>query len=297
MKRYDHNVKKRGPYFEGWYLKHQTRDGASLALIPAMHMDSSGQRTSSLQVISSREAWWLDYPETDLQASTSPFRLRLGENTFSHRGIQLNIERPGLSLHGTLRYGPFTALQSDIMGPFRFFSRMECSHGVVSMGHPLAGQVTLNGETLEFSGGQGYIETDRGHSFPSSYLWTQCVWQEPRPCSLMLSIATIPFGPLHFTGCICAVFHGGKEYRLATYRGVQVEQWSERGAVIRQGKERLEINLLSGKGHPLKAPIKGSMGRTIHESLCATIRYRFWRGEKLLFDHTDPWASFEYSAT
>ena len=111
----------------------------------------------------------------------------------------------------------------------------------------------------------------------------------------MLSIATIPLGPLGFTGCICAILHGGKEYRLATYRGVRVEKWSETGAVIRQGKHRLEVELLSGTGHPLKAPVQGAMGRTIHESLCSTIRYRFWAGETLLFDHTDPRASFEYS--
>ena len=35
MAEYYHGREKRGPYFEGWYLKHQTRDGAALALIPA----------------------------------------------------------------------------------------------------------------------------------------------------------------------------------------------------------------------------------------------------------------------
>ena len=39
---------------------------------------------------------------------------------------------------------------------------MQCSHGVISMGHPLEGSVRLNGETIDFSGGTGYIETDRG---------------------------------------------------------------------------------------------------------------------------------------
>lgn len=294
MKSYYHGDTKR-PYFEGWYLKHQTKDGPSLALIPALHIDSSGQLTASLQVISNHGSWWLDYPETAFHASETPFRLQLGENTFSHRGVSLNITRPDLSLRGNLRYGAFTSLKSHIMGPFRFFPHMECAHGVVSMGHSLTGQVNLNGELLDFSGGQGYIETDRGRSFPKAYLWTQCAWQDPQPTSLMLSIATIPLGPLGFTGCICAILHGGKEYRLATYRGVRVEKWSETGAVIRQGKHRLEVELLSGTGHPLKAPVQGAMGRTIHEILCSTIRYRFWAGETLLFDHTDPRASFEYS--
>ena len=38
------------------------------------------------------------------------------------------------------------------------------------------------------------------------------------------------------------------------------------------------------------------MERTIHESLCAEVRYRFWYGDNLLFQRTDSNASFEYSA-
>lgn len=41
----------RGPYFEGWYFKLQTGQGEALALIPAFHIDRSGRRSASLQVI------------------------------------------------------------------------------------------------------------------------------------------------------------------------------------------------------------------------------------------------------
>lgn len=79
----------------------------------------------------------------------------------------------------------------------------------------------------------------------------------------MLSIATIPMALKSFTGCICAVLYNGQEYRLATYRGARVEQWSGTGAVIRQGTYRLSAELLEGHGCPLRAPVEGSMGRTI----------------------------------
>ena len=68
------------------------------------------------------------------------------------------------------------------------------------------------------------------------------------------------------------------------------------GAVIRQGKYRLATELLEGRGQPLRAPAQGVMGRTIHESLRSSMRFRLWQGERLLLDHTDPWASFEYAA-
>lgn len=57
---YYHGAGQKGPYFEGWYLKHQGKDGA-LALIPAIHIDRRGRRSSSLQIITRERSWWLEY--------------------------------------------------------------------------------------------------------------------------------------------------------------------------------------------------------------------------------------------
>ena len=284
-----------GPYFEGWYFKHQNPQGQTLALIPAFHIDREGRRTASLQVISKDQAWWLEYSETQLKVSRQPFQVQIGQSSFGSQGIDLHIQQDNLSLCGSLHYGPFTALRSDIMGPFRFFAGMQCAHGVISMGHSLEGALELNGECLDFSGGTGYIETDRGRSFPSKYLWTQCVWGGPERGSLMLAIAAIPLPVGGFTGCICSALYHGQEYRLATYRGAKIEKWSPSGAVIRQGQYRLEVELLNERRQALRAPVEGRMERTIHESLCAEVRYRFWHGDNLSLQHTDSNASFEYS--
>lgn len=293
MKKYFHGSNKSGPYFEGWYFKCQTRDGQSLALIPAFHISENGEQSTSIQVVTDKQAWYLDYPASAFVASQDSLHIVIGENHFSDAGVHLNVEREGLSLHGVVEFGPFQTLKSDIMGPFQWFANMECAHSVLSMRHTLQGQLKINGSTLDFNGGIGYIETDRGRSFPTTYLWTQCLWDN---CSLMLSIATIPMGKLHFTGCICAIILDGKEYRLATYRGVRIMNWSSKGASLRQGKYRLEVELLEQKAQPLRAPSDGNMTRTTHESLCARVRYRFWQGDALLFDHTDDSASFEYAS-
>ncbi len=147
---------KRGPYFEGWYFKHQTKTGRALALIPAMHIDSAGRQSDAL-----------------------------------HR-----------------RYSP------------------------------------------------------AGRALYRLYL-----------------CGDLP----------------GREYRLATYRGVRIEQWSDTGAVTRQGKYRLTAELLEGQACPLRAPSAGRRDRSIRESLRAKMRYCFWYGDRLLFTHTDDNASFEYA--
>lgn len=275
----------KGSYFEGWYFKCQGEN--SLALIPAHHGSKTGRPGASLQVITRGQSWWLDYPEQELQFRRRPLYMRLGESCFSEYGLDLNVEREGLSLHGSLNFGALTPLSSDIMGFFRFFP-MECRHEVFSMKHPVAGTLTLNGAELTFSA--GYLEGDSGRSFPKRYLWSQCLWDRG---SIMLAVATIPPG---FTGCLCAVLHGGREYRLGTYRGGRAVRWSEKGAELRQGKLRLRMDVLEQHPQPLHAPAAGVMGRVVRESLCATVRYRFWVGGELLFDHTDPCASFEFSA-
>lgn len=234
----------------------------------------------------------MDYPASAFAVSQDSLHIVIGENRFSDAGLHLNVEQKGLSLQGKVEFGPLQILKSDIMGPFQWFANMECAHSVLSMRHTLRGQLEINNDVLDFNGGIGYIEADRGRSFPTTYLWTQCLWDN---CSLMLSIATIPLGKIHFTGCICAILLDGKEYHLATYRGVRILNWSSKGASLCQGKYRLEVEFLEQKAQPLRAPSDGNMSRTIHESLCARVRYRFWQGNELLFDHTDDNASFEYA--
>lgn len=201
MERFFH-APGRGAYFEGWYFKLQTRGGEALALIPALHQDSAARRSASLQVITREGSWWLEYPEAEFGASAELLRIRAGANIFTEKGLRVSADAPGLRLRGAVGFGAFTRLVSDIMGPFRFLPGMECSHGVISMTHALEGALSINGRTLDFTGGTGYIETDRGRSFPRAYLWAQCAWGGHS--GFMLSAATIPLPLGGFTGCSCA---------------------------------------------------------------------------------------------
>ena len=97
------DTNRTGPYFEGWYLKHQNPQGQTLALIPAFHIDREGCRAASLQVILRDESWWLEYPQ--LQISRQPFQIQIGPSSFGRQGIALHVQRDGLSLHGVLRCG------------------------------------------------------------------------------------------------------------------------------------------------------------------------------------------------
>lgn len=287
-----HGDKKTRSYFEGWYLKCQTKNGRCLALIPAIHVDGDGCKTASIQVITENQSWWLPFPWDSFHAQKDLFHVQIGSNAFSKHGMELAIHEDGIDLEGKIRFGPFQPLRYSIMGPFHILPNMECSHGIISMKHSLKGKVTLNGDVFHFDGGIGYVESDRGSSFPSSYLWAQDVWADG---SFMLSIAKIPLGKLRFTGCISAIHLNGKEFRIATYLGARVKHWSSQSALIEQGRYSLEVELLNKWEQPLRAPCTGSMLRTVHESICSAIRIRLLRGNEVLLDRTTDRAGFEYS--
>lgn len=271
-------------FFEGWYYKQQNQ-GKTLALIPGHTGDGA-----FIQVVTGDRAYNIDYPASAMQKDGDV--VQIGQNRFSRHGIEIDIKAKELSLQGKLSYTNLSSPAYDIMGPFRFFP-MECRHSVISMDHAVFGTVTVNGEDWDFHGGRGYIEGDRGRSFPSSYSWVQCNAFDV-PCSVMVSVAHIPFGCLHFTGCISTVWYDGQEYRLATYRGVHILRREQGILELQQGPLRLYVEMEKDPGHPLFAPAKGSMSRKIHETPTGTARFRFWVQDRLLFDKTSSYASFEY---
>lgn len=264
-------------YFNGYYFKHQ-----------------KGRHTLCL-IVSRSDHGRLIQVVTEEFAEAVP--LTEG-NYFSPGGIRLNIHSGRLSLTGCIRYGRPAPLRYDIMGPFALFP-MECRHKVVSMDHGLEGKINLNGKTIDFTGGRGYIEGDSGRSFPSDYTWIQCN-SFTESCSVMAAVAKIPltslFGGLHFTGCICAIFYGGREYRLATYLGARIVECSGQRMVLRQGKYRLEIRVYGNKkaGHLLHAPQDGKMDRRIREAADCPASFVFSRGGETIFHLYSEHAAFEY---
>lgn len=273
--------------FYGWYLKCQTGTH-TLAVIPAVHR-SGHKSTCSIQIITDDDAWTVDFPIEEYKRVRK--NIRIGRNRFGAGGIRLSVHTSKLSVKGKLDFGPLTPLRYDIMGPFALVPFLECRHSIWSMRHTVSGTVFINGQRYAFQNAWGYWEGDRGRSFPKEYLWTQCSF---RGGSLMLSVADIPIAGTHFTGIIGVVIWKGKEYRLATYLGAKVVENRKGRIRIIQGELEFEACLLEPKKHPLKAPTKGDMVRTIYESASGRSFYQLKKGGRTLFAFESNQASFEY---
>lgn len=286
--RFYHGSGKPG-YFEGWYLKQQSAD-ETLAFIPAFHRDMDGRASASLQVVTKERAFHIDFPAQVFYARRNCFFVRIGDCIFQRQGCIINVKDGELQAEGVLRFGPFLQTPYDIMGPFRHVPLMQCRHSLFSLHHTVDGSVSVNGRIYDFTSADGYMEGDRGASFPRRYLWTHC---RHEGVSLMLSVAEIPFAGTSFVGCLGFVYHKGREYRIGSYCGVRLLRVEPEEIVLKQGALRLTITLLEGQSHPLRAPKKGSMAGMIRECPVCRVRYTCSLRDRPLFDFESGQASYE----
>jgi len=276
-----------GNYFRGLYYRCQS-DTQTLAIIPSFHITKAGV-SANIQIITDNAAYSASFSCQELPNTDQPFSI--GDSRFGDTGISLNVRTEKLHASGELRFGPFTPIAYDIMGPFRLIPFLQCSHSVFSMKHCVKGELTVNGIRYPFDNADGYLEGDRGRSFPKAYAWTQCFFPEG---SLMLSVADVPFGPLHITGVIGILLIREKEYRFATYLGAKAVKIENGAVTICQGRQVFTAKRLDNPGHPLHAPVGGAMGKLIYENPSCRAYYRFEDNGVTLLELEAENAAFEF---
>lgn len=275
-------------YFEGWYSKIvNAQETKAFAFIPGIAIDAHGNRQSFVQVLDGKKklALYHKYPFDDFNAASGAFDIHVGGCSFSKESMTLSL--PGIA--GTLRYKKSTPWPSrwyspGIMGPFTFVPFMECYHGIVSMDHTLEGQLVMEGETVDFTGGRGYIEKDWGRSFPRAYVWMQSNHFSVKGISCKLSIAKIPWLGASFTGYIAGVWLGDHLLQFTTYNGTSLRKLAVTSEIIElileNRRYRLEVVAYRDDATALASPIQGFMDGRIEESMTS-------RMEVLITDRED----------
>jgi hypothetical protein len=274
-------------YFEGWYFKCvDAGEEHPVAVIPGVSYAADGSRAQAFVQLIRRggHTRFFEYAAADFSfAARPPFRVAVGPNTFAADGMTLDLHDAQGAVSGHVGFGPWRGwpvrpFSPGIMGWYRFVPRMECYHGVLSLDHSLHGALSVDGDTLDFGGGCGYVEKDWGTSFPSSWVWMQSNTFGTPEISLTCSVARIPWVTGAFVGHIAGLLHGGRLYRFATYTGAKlagVETW-DGGAhvVLRDARKELELRAEGGAAGDLKAPVLGAMEGRVGESLGASVSVR-----------------------
>lgn len=294
-------------YFEGWYYKNVSADGSySVAVIPGISINSDNPH-AFIQVFVTHKneelkTVYIGFDVEQFVASDQPFSLKIGDNIFTENSIDLQIDHPDLKISGRLQFAGNTKIKTSVLSPsimgyFGYFTFMECYHGVVSMHHALKGELKIDGKTVPFTKGWGYIEKDWGSSFPREYVWMQTNHFTTEGTAFMFSEAIIPFLGFHFNGLIVSLMVAGKEFRFATYNHAKVAKkeisHSRVYYEIAKGKLKLTVEALNDKTTSLASPKNGVMNQSIKEGLSGKVKLQLYEDNQLIYEDTGTHAGLE----
>jgi hypothetical protein len=269
------------PFFEGWYYKLVNQDGSQrFAIIPGVFLGEDGH--AFIQVLNGNTAKssYHRYTLSEFWASEEDFEVRIGDNFFSMDTIALDIDNQLGQVYGKLAFQglkpwPVSIISPGIMGWYAWVPKMECYHGVLSFDHSIQGQLQINQEILDFSGGRGYIEKDWGQSFPAGYVWFQSNHFNTAGSSLTASVAVIPWMGSAFRGFIIGLWHQDQLYRFATYTRAKIKRLNitddRVNWTVQDRRYRLEMVASRTEGGLLHGPTRVQMLQRVEESMSATV--------------------------
>jgi tocopherol cyclase len=286
---YQGNAGMKG-YFEGWYYKCTDKNERNIcAFIPGVSFDKDGARSHSfIQFLddSGTLSRYFQYDIYRFSYSENKAEIKIGDSFFSPTGIEVNIADSSTNIRGKLSFKditpwPVSLFSPGAMGWYAFVPFMECYHGVLSFDHAVRGQLEINGKTVDFNGGRGYIEKDWGRSFPSYHIWIQTNHFDNPGTSLMVSIARIPWIGKSFDGFLIGLLHEGRLYKFTTYTGARiiVFRYDQKNLTVHVESKsyRLEIDVSYQQGAELKTPVMGEMQGRLSESLTAQTAIKLYR--------------------
>jgi tocopherol cyclase len=284
---------KRDRYFEGWYFKHVSKDLSGVySFIPGVSVNSTDPH-AFIQVINgiTGESEYISYRLKDFQWDNKRLYLRIGDSVFTKEYIDLNINHPDLTVRGRIDYTnrvqyPSSMLSPGIMGWYSFVPFMECKHGIVSVNHDLSGSLIINGNTINLSGGTGYIEKDWGSSFPEAWIWVQSNNFSRKTTSFTFSLGKIPWIGRFFIGFIAFLYLDGKFYLFSTYNKSVLEKINHSKStvsfILKNPRNTLEVLVRKNTFTELVAPVKGNMSRRIKESIDSEVDISLYDNKKNL---------------
>lgn len=220
-----HGEKKDKNFFEGWYFKINDKSGKyALALIPGISLGHDNSHSHSfLQIVNGVDLKYeyLKYDTTSFKYDNDNFKISVNNNNFSLDGFSLDINENHIKISGEIIFKnmfkwPDTFINPGSMGFYNYLTFMECYSQVCAIDIELSGKLNINGESISFDGGKGYIEKNWGREFPYSWIWVQGNSFEENQASLTCSIGKVPFLFTSFKGFLIGLSIDDVFYKFTT---------------------------------------------------------------------------------
>lgn len=277
-------------YFEGWYIKSTDKENdLSIALIPGVAHFSKDESFVQYNIVYKEQDFSgkITFRRDEFEIVGYPQNIVMPKFVFNEKGVKASLKNKSDHIMLDLDFGLFLPIEQSlyapsIMGPLEYLN-MPCSHDIISMKHRVTGTVVINGEKIEIEKGAGYIEKDRGSTFPDKYVWAHSNgFAENNDATLFLSVAKVDKGPFSKNGAIAIYHDGEREHRFASYSGsilkVAVnEDQSGYTVILTDLFKRLEVSVSLSNARELIAPMNAGMDYPIKETVKSDITVDFSR--------------------
>jgi len=296
-------------YFEGWYfrLTHSEKE-QSVTFIPGISYSADHTANHAfIQVLNHQGiSDYIKYPLSEFSYNKNPLTIKIGPNLFSLRYMQLLLGGK-ISVKGYIKFNniikpKFQMKNWGIMGPLKLVPHLPCYHDVISVQHDVQGSLLIDGELTNWNGGVGFIETDRGYSFPKAYTWLQCNTFQDRNIAFNGSVSLIEMGNMNFVGCYALLYTPTSHFNFASWQGASVRfldyKNHQLGIVLRQGQYDLNIKVQLPEDYEtthqkIIAPVQGEMKNMISETMTAKIELVLWDKGKSILAANGEWCGAE----
>ena len=276
-----HGKHKKKNFFEGWYYKIVDKTNShKLAIIPGIsYSNDKSQHHSFIQILNGHEGKYnyISYSSENFKYDNDKFRICIDSNIFTMNHVNLSINHDDISIKGHLVFKgsvkwPDSIINPGSMGFYNYLKFMECYSQVCILNGSLVGDLDVNGEKINFTGGKVYVEKNWGKSFPKSWLWIQSNCFNRRKASVTCSLGTIPFPIRDFQGFLIGVTVENQFYSFTTINRSKLHiDFLENNVILHVEKKGVKLTLKTYTDEKdfllCKGPQKGKMSSFVRETL------------------------------
>lgn len=274
----------RTPYFEGWYYKITSLKMSMAIIVGVIHDQKNSHAFIQTLDSISKQSQYIRFELTEFKFDKHHFHIALKDNHFYLDHIVLNL-KDKVTMKGTIHFGLQTPMETSlyrptIMGPFYYLKFLECVHSLISLHHCCYVDLKINEHPFDLKA-IGYIEKDRGQSFPKQYFWLQSNHCENEYACLTLAIAKVNLKLFDFTGIVMVMMLDGQQHFYTTYLGAKVIEQSLHHIHLKQNQEDIHLYIEHQHPYALKGPQLGKMSKDVFEQLNAKVRVELYHRQKI----------------
>lgn len=219
--------------------------------------------------------------------------IMIENNILSAEFIQLDLKDEHFHLVGKITFAKGKQIDTTIwrpglMGPFKFLPFLKSYHEVLSLTHPIMGELEFNGKMFNFNEGKGAMDKDWGRSFPNVWIWMQCNHFQNHDAALMVGVARMPIYLNYYTAFAVPFYFNDKVETYANYTGAHIAKlYRYKGyihLIITEKSKVIDLKIFGKEDIPLVASPMGNPIRDIYEYTGAKVEVKVTQGGRVVFE-------------